>query len=82
MDTSRDYSTLAKALSLSLPSVFRTLVSALPIFLGYACLGTALFWQSNRFASTSQCLTTLYSLMFGDMIYDTFHDIGESGGPY
>ena len=78
METSKDYSRLANTLSLALPAVGRTLLSALPIFMGYACLGTALFWQSNRFSSTTGCLTTLYALMFGDMIYDTFYDLSQT----
>lgn len=78
MNTSRNYSILAKTLSRALPNVFKTLISALPILLGYTFLGLALFWQSNRFSSATGCLTTLYALMFGDMVYDTFHDIAQT----
>jgi hypothetical protein len=75
METSKNYSILAKTLSFAMPNVLKTLISALPVLMGYTFLGLALFWQSNRFSSAPGCLTTLYSLMFGDMVYDTFHDL-------
>ncbi len=78
MDTSRNYSDLAKTLQYAMPNVLKTLISALPILLGYTFLGLALFWKSNRFSSATGCLTTLYALMFGDMVYDTFHDLGQT----
>ena len=76
METSKHYSILAKTLNEWMPTILKTLISALPILMGYTFLGLALFWKSNRFSSATGCLTTLYSLMFGDMVYDTFHDLG------
>lgn len=78
METSKNYSILAKTLSFAMPNVLKTLISALPVLMGYTFLGLALFWQSNRFSSAPGCLTTLYSLMFGDMVYDTFHDLSQT----
>lgn len=78
METSKNYSLLAHTLSLALPNVLRTLLSALPVLLGYTFLGVAIFWKSNRFASAPGCFSTLYSLMFGDMVYDTFHDLMQT----
>ena len=75
METSRHYSVMARTLNKGLPEVMKTLISALPILMGYTFLGLALFWKSNRFSSATGCLTTLYALMFGDMVYDTFHDL-------
>ena len=75
METSEDYSILGKTLSLSMPNVMRTMISTLPVLMGYTFLGVSLFWKSNRFSSASGCLTTLYALMFGDMVYDTFYDL-------
>lgn len=78
METSKNYSLLANTIGKAMPTVLKTLISALPLFLGYAFLGLAMFWRSNRFSSTSGCLMTLYSLMQGDMVYDTFHDLGQT----
>lgn len=61
-----------------MPNVFRTLVSSLPVIMGYTFLGLALFWKSNRFESAAGCLTTLYALMCGDMVYDTFYDLSQT----
>jgi hypothetical protein len=43
-ETSKEYSRLANSLAVSAPALGRILMSALPIFMGYACLGTAIFW--------------------------------------
>ncbi len=75
METSKEYSILGRTLSLSIPNVMRTLISTLPVLLGYTFLGLALFYKSNRFSSATGCLMTLYALMFGDMVYDTFYDL-------
>lgn len=78
METSKNYSILARTLNLGMPNVVKTLISALPVLMGYTFLGLALFWKSNRFSSATGCLTTLYALMFGDMVYDTFHDLAQT----
>ena len=77
MDYSKNYSIMGKTLSFSMPNVIRTLISTIPFMLGYAFLGTCLFWKSNRFQSVSDSLFLLYGLMNGDIIYDTFDDIKD-----
>ncbi len=44
METSDNYSILAKTLSFAMPNVIKTLISALPVLMGYTFLGLALFW--------------------------------------
>lgn len=75
METSKEYSILGRTLSLSMPNVIKILISTLPVVMGYTFLGVALFYKSNRFSSATGVLTTLYALMFGDMVYDTFYDL-------
>ena len=75
METSEQYSILGRTLTFAMPNVMKTLISTLPVLMGYTFLGVALFWKSNRFSSATGCLTTLYALMFGDMVYDTFYDL-------
>ena len=77
MDFGKEYSILGKTLSLSMPNVLRTLISSVPVIVGYTFLGLCLFWRSNRFSSASGSLVTLYALMFGDMVYDTFYDVNS-----
>ena len=78
METSRHYSIQSKTISMTMPNDLRVLMSALPIFLGYTFLGIAIFWKSNRFTSTGGTLTTLYSLMFGDLVFDTFNELSQT----
>jgi hypothetical protein len=75
MESTKEYSILGRTISLSLPHVARTMLSSLPLLCGYAFLGVAIFWRSNRFSSASGSLFTLYALMNGDMVYDSFNDI-------
>ena len=77
METSKNYSLLAKTIGIAMSTLLKTLISALPLVLGYAFLGLAIFWRSNRFSSTSGCLMSVFSLMQGDMVYESFHDLGQ-----
>jgi len=62
--------------------VGRALVSMIPLFIGYAFLGMAIFWESRRFATISVSCYTLFSLMHGDMIWDTYNDMIQINSIY
>lgn len=47
----------------------------IPLFIGYAFLGMAIFWESRRFENFSVSCYTLFALMHGDMIWDTYNDM-------
>lgn len=64
------------------PFVGRALVSMIPLFIGYAFLGMAIFWESRRFATISVSCYTLFSLMHGDMIWDTYNDMIQINSIY
>jgi|TARA_B110000285_G_C15092588_1_gene599976 hypothetical protein len=61
--------------SKSAPFVARALISMIPLFIGYAFLGMAIFWESRRFGDFSVSCYTLFALMHGDMIWDTYNDM-------
>lgn len=50
-------------------------MGVLPIFIGYAFLGTIMFYRSNRFGDMGISLFTLFAVMNGDMIFDTYYDL-------
>ena len=69
---SRHLYTLYLLVSLSAPEVFRILVGASPLFLAYGLMGTTAFGAtSTRFSSLTSSLTTLFSLMNGDIVLET-----------
>ena len=57
------------------PFVGRAIVSIIPLFIGYAFLGMALFWESRRFAHFGYSCYTLFAMMHGDMIWATYADM-------
>jgi hypothetical protein len=57
------------------PFIARALISMIPLFIGYAFLGMAIFWESRRFENFSVSCYTLFALMHGDMIFDTYNDL-------
>lgn len=77
LEYSRDYSIISRTVRHALPVVLRTMLSVIPFLCGFALLGMCLFWESNRFDGFSISLFTLYAVMNGDMIYDTFHDLNQ-----
>ena len=54
------------------PQVFEILIGAIPGFVCYGILGTAIFGlTSTRFGSLQNSLTTLFAIMNGDLILET-----------
>jgi hypothetical protein len=74
-----EYSTIYEALRLSFPVVTRYLIGVFPIYLGFLFLGLCLFWRSERFDSTSRASYTLFSLVNGDAVFDSFTDLSSIG---
>ena len=70
-----DYSTIFETLSKALPNVLRYLLGVFPIFFGFLFLGLCLFWRSERFSSPSNTMITLFALLNGDSVMDTFRDV-------
>lgn len=46
-----------------------------PVLIGYAFLGMAIFWKSRRFESFTRSCLTLIALQHGDMIWATYQDM-------
>ena len=69
------YRSMLASFGKSAPFIGRALISVVPLFIGYAFLGMAVFWESRRFANFSISCYTLFALMHGDMIWDTYNDM-------
>jgi hypothetical protein len=54
--------------------VFKAIIGALPFMLGMNFLGVATLWKSNRFEDQSTSFFLLFSLMNGDILFDTYID--------
>ncbi|KAJ3440743.1 mucolipin [Anaeramoeba flamelloides] len=67
------YYSLINVLSRSLPKVLRYIFGSLPLFFGYAFLGTIFFGSySEYFATIDQTCVTLFAVLNGDVVRDTF----------
>ena len=51
------------------------MVGILPIYIGYAFFGLSMFSNSFRFNNFPQSLFTLYAMMNGDSLWDTYYDL-------
>jgi len=70
------YYTVVLTLRRALPRVARFLVGVIPIFLGYALFGLLYFGDhSERFGSFGVSLFTLFAVLNGDVIRETFTDL-------
>ena len=69
------YKSMLASFQKAAPFVARALISMIPLFIGYAFLGMAIFWESRRFATFSISCYTLFALMHGDMIWDTYSEL-------
>lgn len=63
------------ALSTGLPKLAEFLVSVIPLFFGFCALGMCMFWPLNDFSSLTDSSKTLFSVLNGDEIHNTFGKI-------
>ena len=71
------YYVLIRTLARAVPRCSRFVTGVIPILVGYALLGNCLFHESAMFATIGASVATLFSLLNGDIIRDTFSDIGQ-----
>lgn len=57
------------------------LLGVMPFFLGFVFLGQTIFWKYNKFEDTSSAVITLFSLLNGDIVNDTFLETWAEGLP-
>jgi hypothetical protein len=69
------YYVIYSTFRVSLPLITKYLLAILPIYIGFGLLGACLFYSSERFTSLGRSMFTLFALMNGDMVFDTFNDI-------
>ena len=73
------YYLLVHSLSHGLPSVARFTLGCIPIFMAYVGAATVFFGRTSRsFGSIGETTTTLFSLLNGDTMLDTFDSIGPA----
>ena len=71
-----NYYTLVLTLDRSIPRVLRFLVGALPVLLGYTLFGMLYFGDhTERFGSFQNSIITLFAVLNGDVIRETYMDI-------
>jgi len=52
-------------------------IGVIPFFIGYSFLGMCLFTECNKFNNFSNSLYTLFSLMNGDVVFYTYHEVRQ-----
>lgn len=73
------YYLLIHSLSHGLPSVGRFTLGCVPIFMAYTGAATVFFGRTSQsFRSIGETTTTLFSLLNGDTMLDTFDSIGPA----
>jgi hypothetical protein len=77
VQTSKAFSSVQRSFSKSLFLITTTIVGVLPFMIGYALLGMCLFIDDNKFKSFSNSFFTLFALMNGDVVFDTYHEVRQ-----
>ncbi|KAG2387004.1 hypothetical protein C9374_002039 [Naegleria lovaniensis] len=66
----------SKAFERGLPQVIRFIITTLPLYFGFALLGTIMFGEySKYFFDVNEAMVTLFSLIFQDNMRDTFDSV-------
>ena len=75
IDYSQNYGFFYQTFINTLPDFIPSLISIIPIIIGFIFLGLCLFWDSERFTRISDIMKALVSVTLGDSIYDIITDI-------
>ena len=71
-----DFYVLISTVGGALPSVLRFMLGCVPLYMGFAALGTILFGgRSANFGSVRASVVTLFSLLNGDSMLDIFREL-------
>jgi len=71
------YYLLIRTLQMGVPRVGEFLVGVVPVFFGFAVMGVCLFWPTDNFSTLTQASMSLFAVLNGDMIHDTFANLGD-----
>ena len=71
----QDYAIVYETLKRSFPVVIRFLIGTFPIFLGFLFFSVSIFWQSDRFSSTTRASYSLFAIIQGDAVYSSLKDL-------
>lgn len=69
------YNDMLESFSKAVPKIVSSLISIVPLFLGYAFLGMSVFYESKRFSNISNSIYCLIAFTNADMILETFADL-------
>jgi hypothetical protein len=70
-----EFSHSMRSFQIAGPLIIKGAIGIFPFFLGTAFLGLCIFSDSYRFSTLDLSIFTLYAMMNGDMIWDTYHDL-------
>lgn len=74
------YYVVIQMLKTTTPQISQFLFGVLPLFFGYSFLGMVIFSESiDRFSNLQYTMRTLFALVNGDIIYDTFLSVASCG---
>jgi len=74
-ENARGYNIVFRTFQNSSSIVLMAIVGILPVFIGFGVLGMCIFWRSKRFFGFGASMFSLFALMNGDMIFDSYHDL-------
>ena len=72
-----EYSYFSRTISHAGPNLLRHLINMLPFFIGFGMLGLAIFWQTYRFQNPCIAFFSLFCIMLGDEISNTFQELQQ-----
>merc|ERR1711871_372933 len=75
LEYDRKYYILITALRLAAPQALRYLLCAFLLFMGYTLFGLCVFSGSEKFATLDNSAVTLFAVLNGDVILETFQDL-------
>ena len=74
-----DMNILTETMSKSSGNLCFFMTGVLPFFIGFIFLGQTIFWKYKKFEDVSSSTITLFSIVNGDIVNDTFLETWAEG---
>ena len=70
---------MTSTLKKSSKNILKFFLGVFPVFIAFSLFAQCLFWKYDNFQSLNRTIVVLFSLSYGDIVYETFKSVIPEG---
>lgn len=79
LDYNKSFQSTTDIIKSSSVGFIKFIVGVIPVYMAFVFLGRCLFWKYSKFETTNQAVISLFSIIAGDIIDETYTDVSGEG---